>query len=236
MKKMKDEQMHKARIMTVPILLGLLVFLVFYIGYFFDQGVNYYGSFLSETTNVTDGSTKTYEGKTSLGDTTLRMTTLSRQARFLEIEAQGFKKEFIFERNQDIEGYRLFDGQNQLILEGKLQEDEGVFTVGETPVNFQEYTPEGDLVYNAENPDPIVIVLTAINHTSAYRGNFQVLFLGGLILVALLVDLIFPDFFFRFKNLKYKGDIEVPELYRKMQRISWLITPFILMLFLYFAL
>ncbi len=96
MKKMKDEQMHKARIMTVPILLGLLVFLVFYIGYFFDQGVNYYGSFLSETTNVTDGSTKTYEGKTSLGDTTLRMTTLSRQARFLEIEAQGFKKEFIF--------------------------------------------------------------------------------------------------------------------------------------------
>lgn len=232
---LKKRSLKQMRYLMVPILILFSIFLYFYMSYFFQPGIEYYGRFLPALSQKVSASGTVYEGKTEEGTMTLKTVPLSGEDIFIEIQGEDVSSEYLYEGSAKQDTFRLFDGSNQLLLNGEIRESEGEVLVEGESISLYSYEPLKDGTYGEKNPEPLLMVFLAEGLLARNRGTMPVLFLGGLILLSLLVDILFPDFFFRMKNLKFKGDIEVPELYRSMQKVSWVLTPFLLMGFLYFS-
>lgn len=232
--KLADKNIKQIRYLLIPIFILLCIFLYFYVGYFFETGLDYYGGYFSESKLSSSDKGKVYVGKAEGESLELRLTPLTGDDTLLEISGHEFTTEYLLEETAEEDSFRLFDGSNNLLLKGNLLSD-GIRTESGDVINAFTYAPITVAPYSLENPDPILVVLLASGLRERSRGSIPVLFLGGLILLSLLIDILFPDFFFRLKNLKWRGDIEVPRLYRTMQRISWILGPFFLMAFLYFS-
>lgn len=226
--------MKQIRYLLIPIFILLSLFLYYYMGYFFETGLDYYGSYLSEVQLQSGEKGKVYEGKVENESLKIKLVPLTGEDTFLEISGDTFSSEYLLEGAQTDESFRLFDGANHLLLSGSMT-SEGLLTEKGEEVNAYTYAPLTVEPYGEDNPDPVLVVLLASGLRDRSRGTLPVLFLGGLILLSLLLDILFPDFFFRLKNLKWRGDIEVPKLYRTMQKLSWILGPFFLMAFLYFS-
>lgn len=232
--KLADKSIKQVRYLLIPIFILLSIFLYFYMDYFFETGVDYYGHYLSEMEKPTGEKEQIFEGKVENETMTLKLIPLSGDDTFIEITGEDFTSEYLLEGAHIDESFRLFDGSNHLLLSGILENDGIITEKGET-INAFTYMPLAVEPYGIEKPDPVLMVLIASGLRERSRGTVPVLFLGGLILVSLFIDIAFPDFFFRLKNLKWRGAIEVPPLYRTMQKLSWILGPFLLMAFLYFS-
>lgn len=232
--KLADKSIKQVRYLLIPIFILLSIFLYFYMDYFFETGVDYYGHYLSEMEKPTGEKEQIFEGKVENENMTLKLILLSGDDTFIEITGEDFTSEYLLEGAHIDESFRLFDGSNHLLLSGILENDGIITEKGET-INAFTYMPLAVEPYGIEKPDPVLMVLIASGLRERSRGTVPVLFLGGLILVSLFIDIAFPDFFFRLKNLKWRGAIEVPPLYRTMQKLSWILGPFLLMAFLYFS-
>lgn len=225
------------RIYFIPILVLLAVLLYFYLGSFFQVGVDYYGSFLQENIHSEDNPMRLYTGKTPDGKVVLKTMTMNQTDKLIEVSLNEKVREYVIETSSDEQLIRLFDENNALIFWGNLDREKGTLSpAGQDAVHYYTYEPVLNDQFNLENPDPMLLVILANNLNERYRGNLSMLIFAVLILASLIIDVIFPDFFFRMKNLKFKGEIEVPELYKKMQRISWILSPVILLIILYAAL
>ena len=232
--KLADKNIKQVRYHLIPIFILLSIFLYFYMDYFFETGLDYYGHYLSEMEKPTGEKERSFEGKIENENMTLKLIPLSGDDTFIEVTGEEFTSEYLLEGAHLEETFRLFDGSNHLLLSGTLG-SEGIRTENGETIDAYTYMPVAVEPYGIEKPDPVLVVLIAAGLQERSRGTLPVLFLGGLILLSLFIDIAFPDFFFRLKNLKWRGDIEVPELYRTMQRLSWFIGPFLLMAFLYFS-
>ena len=162
---------------------------------------------------------------------------MSQADKLVEVTLDGNEKEYVVESTSDGQVIRVFDAENTLIYSGNLSLADGTITnpEGET-VTYYTYRPVPDEIYNEVNPDPMLLVLIANRLNERYRGNLTMLIFAGLIVLSMITDMIFPDFFFRLKNLRYKGEIEVPAMYRKMQKYSWFFTPVAVIVLLIMAL
>lgn len=232
--KLADKSIKQVRYLLIPIFILLSIFLYFYMDYFFETGVDYYGHYLSEMEKPTGEKEQSFEGKVEKENMTLKLIPLSGDDTFIEITGEDFTSEYLLEGAHIDESFRLFDGSNHLLLSGILENDGIITEKGET-INAFTYMPLAVEPYGIEKPDPVLMVLIASGLRERSRGTVPVLFFGGLILLSLFIDIAFPDFFFRLKNLKWRGAIEVPPLYRTMQKLSWILGPFLLMAFLYFS-
>ena len=232
--KLADKSIKQVRYLLIPIFILLSIFLYFYMDYFFETGVDYYGHYLSEMEKPTGEKGKIFEGEIENENITLKLTPLSGDDTFIEITGDEFTSEYLLEGAHLEETFRLFDGSNHLLLTGILV-SEGILTEKGETIDASTYMPVAVEPYGIEKPDPVLVVLIAAGLRERSRGTVPVLFLGGLILLSLIIDIAFPDFFFRLKNLKWRGAIEVPTLYRSMQKYSWILGPFLLMAFLYFS-
>lgn len=214
------------KLLIVPVVIAAVILLYFYLGNFFQTGVDYYGSFLREDRKASAALSSVYVGKSDAGKTTLKVTRMSQADKFVEVNLDGKEKEYVLEASADGEDIRIFDAENALIYSGNLSVESGTLTNQEgEAVSYYTYRPLDNETYNETNPDPMLLVLMANRLNERYRGNLTMLLFAGLIALSMITDMIFPDFFFRLKNLKYKGDIEVPAMYRKMQKYSWFFTP-----------
>lgn len=232
--KLADKSIKQVRYLLIPIFILLSIFLYFYMNYFFETGLDYYGHYLSETEKQPGEKGKSFEGEIENENITLKLIPLSGDDTFIEVAGDEFTSEYLLESAHSEETFRLFDGSNHLLLSGTLV-SEGILTEKGETIDASTYMPVAVEPYGIEKPDPVLVVLIAAGLRERSRGTMPVLFLGGLILLSLFIDIAFPDFFFRMKNLKWRGAIEVPELYRTMQKYSWILGPFLLMAFLYFS-
>ncbi|NLB21165.1 MAG: hypothetical protein GX829_10205, partial [Clostridium sp.] len=217
------------RLYLVPVLILSAVLIYFYLGIFFDSGVNYYEHFLKEQPGSTENSVTIYKGSTSEGVATIKSTVMNQADRLVEVNVGDYSKEYVIESTLDCTEVRLFDSENNLILEGSVNIEEGTLTTSMgTSVNYMTYKPiEGDL-YNKTNPDPILLIIIANGLADISRGDISKLMFAALLYFTLIIDFIFPDFFLRFKSLTFKGPVEMPKYYKKMQKISWIVVPIII--------
>ena len=225
------------RWLILPVVIAAVILLYFYLGNFFQTGVDYYGSFLRENPKVSDSISTVFSGKSEAGNTSIKVIKMSQADKLVELTIEEDSKEYVLESSSDGKEIRIFDDENALIYNGTLLRDNGTLTdnEGETVSYYTYHTAEDDN-YNEENPDPMLLVLVANRLNERYRGNMSILLVAGLVLVSMIIDMIFPDFFFRLKNLKYKGTIEVPSMYRKMQKYSWYFSPIAVIILLIMAL
>lgn len=225
------------KLLIIPVVIAAVILLYFYLGNFFQTGVDYYGSFLREDRKASDSLSSVYSGTSDAGKTTLKVTRMSQADKLVEVHLEGTEKEYVLESNKDGEAIRIFDAENTLIYSGTLSVENGTLTnpMGEE-ISYYTYQPADDETYSATNPDPMLLVLMANRLNERYRGNLTMLLFAGLIALSMITDMIFPDFFFRLKNLRYKGDIEVPAMYRKMQKYSWFFTPVAVIILMIMAL
>lgn len=225
------------RIYFIPILVLLAVALYFYLGSFFQVGVDYYGSFLEENIGSKENPVNLYTGKSDEGKIVLKTMTMNQTDKLIEVKVDEEIREYVIETSADNQLIRLFDDDNTLIFWGTLDREKGTLSPeGQDVVSYYSYKPLDTDEFGVKNPDPMLLVIIANKLDDRYRGNLSMLIFAFLILVSLVVDIVFPDFFFRLKNLKFKGEIEIPELYRKMQKYSWMLTPIILLIILFAAL
>lgn len=241
---MKDTEMDrlnlnlkKRKLLIAPAAMAVVILLYLYLGYFFQTGVDYYGAFLREDPDASTSVSRLYTGKTEAGKTSVMVTRMSQADRLVEISVEGNAKEYVLEASSDGREIRIFDEVNTNIYRGTLSVDNGTLTDAEgEAVSYYTLAPKEDATYNVENPDPMLLVLVANRLNERYRGNVTLLFFAGLILLSMILDMIFPDLFFRMKNLRYKGNVEVPDMYRKMQKLSWYFSPLVVILLLFMAL
>ena len=225
------------KLLIIPVVIAAVILLYFYLGNFFQTGVDYYGSFLREDRKASATLSSVYVGKSSAGKTTLKVTRMSQADKFVEVNLDGTEKEYVLESSADGDAIRIFDAENALIYSGNLSVESGTLTNPEgEAVSYYTYSPLDNETYSETNPDPMLLVLMANRLNERYRGNLTMLLFAGLIALSMITDIFFPDFFFRFKNLKYKGDIEVPAMYRKMQKYSWVFTPIAVIVLMIMAL
>ena len=210
--------------------------LYFYLGNFFQTGVDYYGSFMRQEIGNKNAALQ-YEGKTEYGRTGIVLTTMKETDKLIEVSLDGQSREYVMESSTDGQKIRLFDENNALIFTGTLNREEGIITTADSEeISYYGYKALSNEDYSEMNPDPILVVILANRLNERYRGNLSMLVFSGLILLSLLIDMIFPKFFFRLKNLKFKGEIELPVMYTRMQRYSWMLSPVLIIIFLYMAL
>jgi len=230
-------KLNNRKLLIVPVALVAVILLYFYLGNFFQTGVDYYGSFLKEDSKVSDSVSSVFSGNSDAGKTSIKVTKMSQADRLVELTIQDDSREYVLESSSDGEEIRIFDDENVLIYNGTLLKENGTLTDNEgKPVSYYTYLSAENETYSEENPDPMLLVLVVNRLNERYRGNMSMLLVAGLILLSLVIDMIFPDFFFRVKNLKYKGAIEVPSMYRKMQKYSWYFSPIAVIILLIMAL
>ncbi|HCW72610.1 MAG TPA: hypothetical protein DHM90_01155 [Clostridiaceae bacterium] len=233
MKMNLDIKTKKITVLILLLLSGIAMY--FYLSSFFQSGVDYYGSFMREETGTSGPAL--YAGKTEYGETQIALTTMRETDRFIEIEIDGQSREYVMESSTDGQKIRLFDSDNSLIFSGTLDRKTGIISTSTSEdISYYAYQPVNSDEYGVMNPDPILIVMLANRLNERYRGNLSMLVFSALILLSLIIDMIFPKFFFRLKNLKFKDDVELPSMYRKMQKYSWMISPLLIIVFLYMAL
>lgn len=209
--------------------------LYFYLGNFFQTGVDYYGNFMHEQNGI-KGLTSQYIGRTEYGETEIHLTTMKITDKLIEVSQDGESSEYVMESSEDGQKIRLFDSNNLVIFSGLLDREKGILTTsaGDT-ISYYGYKAATNEKYSAKNPDPILLVILANRLNERYRGNLSMLIFSALILSSLMVDVFFPKFFFRLKNLKFKGEVELPAMYTKMQKYSWMISPVLIIIFLFMA-
>lgn len=229
MKNDLKKKIKNKRLYLIPVLILSAVVLYFYLGIFFDPGVNYYDHFLNKQPSSTENSVTIYKGSTSKGVATIKSTVMNQADRLVEVKVGDYSKEYVIESTLDCTQVRLFDSENNLILEGSVNVDEGTLTTSlGTSVNYMTYKPiEGDL-YNKTNPDPIMLIIISYGLGEISRGNTGMLMFAALLYLTLIIDLAFPDFFLRFKSLTFRGPVEIPKYYKKMQKISWIGVPILI--------
>lgn len=64
----------------------------------------------------------------------------------------------------------------------------------------------------------------------AIRGSYKLLFIALLILMVTLVDIKFPLFLFTLRNITDVKNPEPSDFYLKMQRISWVVSPIVVVI------
>lgn len=230
--KFKNQKKIK-RPYVIPILLVSALMIYFYLGIFFQPGIDYYGHFLQKQEPTGENQVTIYKGKTSNDKVILKSSVMNQTDRLVEVTIGDEIQEYVIESTMDCTKVRLFDADNTLILESSINiQQETITTPMGTGINYVFYTPiEGEL-YNKKNPDPILLITASYGLVDISRGNFSKLMFAALIYATLVVDFLFPDFFIRFKSLTYRGEVEKPKYYRKMQVISWIVVPIILIFFL----
>lgn len=223
----------KIKLLALVLLAGISLY--FYLGSFFQSGVDYYGSFMQQESEV-KGSALKYEGKTKYGQTEISLTTMMETDKLIELSLDGQSREYVMESSTDGQKIRLFDENNAMIFTGTLNREDGVITTSENEIiSYYGYKPLSNHEYSEMNPDPILVVIMANRLNESYRGNLSMLIFTGIILLSLIIDIIFPKFFFRLKNLNFKDDIELPAMYVKMQKYSWMLSPVVIIIFLFMA-
>lgn len=225
----KNIKLNKRRLYLFPVLLLSAVLIYFYLGVFFDTGVNYYDHFLKEQPGSTENAVTVYKGNTSVGEVTITSTVMDQTDRLVEVAIGDTTQEYVIESTLDCTEVRLFDSENNLVLEGSMDMEDKTFTTSMgTELNYETYQPiEGEL-YNKTNPDPIMLIIITNGLGDVSRGDFSMLMFAALLYVTFVIDLLFPDFFLRFKSLTFRGPVEMPKYYKKMQKISWVIVPIII--------
>jgi len=230
-------KLKNRKLLIIPVVIVAGILLYFYFGNFFQTGVDYYGSFLKEDAKVSDSVSSVFTGKSETGKTSIKVTKMSQADKLVELTIKDDSKEYVLESSSDGEEIRIFDDANALIYNGTLIKENGTLTDNEgKTVSYYTYLSAKDETYSEVNPDPMLLVLIANRLNERYRGNMSMLLVAGLVLLSFIIDMIFPDFFFRLKNLKYKGTIEVPSMYRKMQKYSWYFSPIAVIILLIMAL
>ena len=228
---------NNRKLLIIPVAIAAVILLYFYLGNFFQTGVDYYGSFLKEDSKGSDSVSSVFSGNSDAGKTSIKVIKMSQADRLVELTIQEDSKEYVLESSSDGEEIRIFDDENVLIYNGTLLKENGTLTDNEgKTVSYYNYLSAKNETYSEENPDPMLLVLVVNRLNERYRGNMSMLLVAGLILLSLIIDMIFPDFFFRVKNLKYKGAIEVPSMYRKMQKYSWYFSPIAVIIIMIMAL
>ncbi len=223
--------------LIIAVLLLSAIMIYFYLGVFFETGVDYYQYFLKEQKTSTENPVKIYKGTTPEGKVIIKSSVMNQTDRLVEVGIGETTKEYVIETTLDCTKVRLFDSDNTLILESTIDQDTGtIITPKGEEVYYSTYQPERTEIYNEKNPDPIMLIIIAHGFAEVSRGEVPMLLFAILIYGTLMVDLFYPDFFLRFKSLKYKGEIEIPKYYRKMQKLSWVIVPIFLFILLLKAL
>lgn len=225
------------KLLIIPVAIAAVILLYFYLGNFFQTGVDYYGSFLEEDLKVSNSVSSVYTGKSEAGNTSVKVIRMSQADKLVELTINDNSKEYVLESSSDGKEIRIFNDANTLVYTGMLLQQDGTLTDNEgKTVSYYTYLAAEDDTYNEENPNPMLLVLIANRLNERYRGNLPMLMFAALVSLSMIIDMIFPNFFFRLKNLNYRGEIEVPSMYRKMQRYSWYFSPIIVIILLIMAL
>ncbi|MGB4588800.1 MAG: hypothetical protein WBI17_06125 [Clostridiaceae bacterium] len=210
---------------------------VIYLRAFFQSGIIYYGHFLQESTITSDSPSREYNGVFEKGPIKLKLTGLNQTDKLLELKAGNTMKEYVFDGGNSGENLRLFDSSNFLIYEGIHDSTLGMIKEeGNEAISLEKYKPLRVNGYNEENPEPLLLLVTALKLNTVIRGRINILLLAGLIFLMAIIDTRFPKFFYKLIKIDFKQDIKVPEAYLMIQKITWSITPVILFYLLYKAL
>lgn len=210
---------------------------VIYLRAFFQSGIIYYGHFLQESTITSDSPSREYNGVFEKGPIKLKLTGLNQTDKLLELKAGNTMKEYVFDGGNSGENLRLFDSSNFLIYEGIHDSTLGMIKEeGNEAISLEKYKPLRVNGFNEENPEPLLLLVTALKLNTVIRGRINILLLAGLIFLMAIIDTRFPKFFYKLIKIDFKQDIKVPEAYLMIQKITWSITPVILFYLLYKAL
>ena len=238
MMKIDKELVYKNRkaLMAIFIVIGIFASF-FYFRAFFQKGILYYGHFLEESTSASSIPTREYFGFYEKGSVSIRLTGLNQTDKLMELKTGNVVREYVFNEGTSANSMRLFDSSNRVIYSGMLVMEQRAFKEnGETAISFEKYKATETEEYNEENPEPLLMVLTAERMNIVTRGNLGMLIFVGILIVLLGIDMAFPTFFFKLKRFDFTSDTEISELHLRMQKFTWSITPFVLVLILYKAL
>lgn len=217
-------------------IIGIIAFVI-YLRAFFQNGIIYYDHFLEESTITSDSPSREYSGTFEKGPIRLKITGLNQTDKLLELKAGNTEKEYVFDGGSSGDTLRLFDSSNFLIYEGIHDSKLGmVKEEGNDAISIEKYKPLRVNGFNEENPEPLLLLVTALRLNTVTRGRISVLIVTVLILVLIVIDTMFPKFFYKLMKVDFKADIKIPETYLMIQRITWSITPAILFFLLYKAL
>lgn len=233
----KDYFLKNRKSITILIyIIGIIAFVI-YLRTFFQNGMMYYGHFLEESTITSDSPSREYSGTFEKGPISLKITGLNQTDKLLELKAGNTIKEYVFDGGSNGETLRLFDSSNYLIYEGVHDSKLGIVKEeGNEAISIDHYNPLRANGYNEENPEPLLLLVTALKLNTVTRGRVIVLILTVLTSVLIVIDTMFPKFFYRLIKVDFKDDLKVPETYLMIQKIFWSITPAILFFLLYKAL
>jgi hypothetical protein len=227
---------NKKAITIMIFVIGIIASMI-YLRLFFQSGIIYYGHFLQESTITSDSPSREYSGTFEKGPIRLKLTGLNQTDKLLELKAGNTVKEYVFDGGSNGENLRLFDSSNFLIYEGMHDSKLGIIKeAGNEAVLLEKYRPLRVNGFNEENPEPLLLLVTALRLNTVTRGRISILIITGLILLTVIIDTMFPKFFYRLMKTDFKSDITVPEMYLMVQKIIWSITPVVLLYLLYKAL
>lgn len=238
MMKIDKELVYKNRkaLMAIFIVIGVFAS-VFYFKAFFQKGILYYGHFLKESTSTSSIPTREYFGSYEKGPISIKLTGLNQTDKLMELKAGNVVREYVYDNGTSADSMRLFDSSNFVIYSGTLAMELREFKEdGETAISYGNYQAKETNEFNEENPEPLLMVLTAERMNIVTRGNLNMLILVGILFVMLVIDVAFPTFFYKLKRFDFTSDTEISELHSRMQKISWSVTPFVLILILFKAL
>lgn len=227
---------HKKAITIMIFVIGIIASII-YLKLFFQNGILYYGHFLQESTIATDSPSREYSGTFEKGPIRLKLTGLNQTDKLLELKAGNTVREYVFDGGDSGENLRLFDSDNFLVYEGVHDTNLGLIKEeGNEAVLLEKYKPLRVNGFNEENPEPLLLLVTALRLNTVTRGRINILIITGLILLTVIIDMMFPKFLYRLMKADLKNDIAIPEMYIMVQKIIWSITPVVLLYLLYKAL
>jgi|GEM_PF-960332 len=227
---------NKKSFTVVITIIGIIASMI-YLRAFFQRGIIYYGHFLQESTITSDSPSREYSGTFEKGPIRLKLTGLNQTDKLLELKAGNTVKEYVFDGGSSGENLRLFDSSNFLIYEGVHDSKLGMIRQeGNATILLEKYKPLRINGFNEENPEPLLLLVTALKLNTVTRGRINILILSGLIFLMVIIDTMFPEFFYKLIKVDFKSDIIIPEAYLMAQKISWSISPVIHFYLLYKAL
>jgi len=227
---------HKKAITIMIFVIGIIASMI-YLKLFFQNGILYYGHFLQESTITSDSPSREYSGTFEKGPIRLKLTGLNQTDKLLELKAGNTVREYVFDGGDSGENLRLFDSDNFLVYEGVHDTNLGLIKEeGNEAVLLEKYKPLRVNGFNEENPEPLLLLVTALRLNTVTRGRINILIITGLILLTVIIDMMFPKFLYRLMKADLKNDIAIPEMYLMVQKIIWSITPVVLLYLLYKAL
>lgn len=227
---------HKKAITIMIFVIGVIASMI-YLKLFFQNGILYYGHFLQESTINTDSPSREYSGTFEKGPIRLKLTGLNQTDKLLELKAGNTVREYVFDGGDSGENLRLFDSSNFLVYEGMHDTTLGLIKEeGNEAISLEKYKPLRINGYNEENPEPLLLLVTALRLNTVTRGRVNILIITGLILLTVIIDTMFPKFFYKLMKVDFNPEIKVPEAYLVVQKIAWSIAPVVLFYLLYKAL